>query len=128
MLCADERPPPQGVSEVEGAAEDPVGRGVEGTGRRKSWWKGHELFADRRCSQAAPDFFSSTEVGKIVPAVEFEDDAGSEVSEWELQERREREEERRAEELGAEEGLRAGKGTPLFLPTPPFMASAEEEE
>jgi len=46
------------------------------------------------------------------------------VAEWERRERRrEREEERRveAEELGAGEEL------PLFLPTPSFMASAEEE-
>jgi len=53
--------------------------------------------------------------------VEVEADAGSEVSEWELRERQEREEERRAEVLGA------GEGTPLFLPTPPFMALADGE-
>jgi len=35
--------------------------------------------------------------------VEAEDDAGSKVSEWELRERQDREEERRAEKLGAEE-------------------------
>ena len=55
--------------------------------------------------------------------VEEESDAGSEGSEWELRERWEWEEERRvqAEVLGAaEESL-------LFLPTPPFMASAVEE-
>jgi len=54
----------------------------------------------------------------LVPA---EEDAGSEASEWK---RREREEERRveAEELGR------GRGElPLFLPTPSFMASADEE-
>jgi hypothetical protein len=52
-----------------------------------------------------------------------ENGAESETSEWELRERREREEERRveAEELGAE------VEEPLFLPTPAFMASAEEE-
>ena len=43
------------------------------------------------------DFLSSTDVGKVVPAVEVEDDAGSESSEWELRERREREEEMEAE-------------------------------
>jgi hypothetical protein len=44
-------------------------------------------------------------------------------SEWDLRERREREEERRAEveRLGAE------VEEPLFLPTPAFMASFEEE-
>ena len=54
-------------------------------------------------------------------------DAGSEVSEWELRERQEREEERReeAEVLGGEEE-RGGEEQPLFLPTPPFMASAGE--
>ena len=53
-----------------------------------------------------------------------EDDAGSEASEWELRDRREREEGRGAE---AEE-LGAGEEPPLFLRTPPFMASAGEEE
>ena len=56
-----------------------------------------------------------------MPAVK-EEDAGSEVSEWELRERQEREEERRAEA----EVLGAGE-EPLFLPTQPFMASAGEE-
>jgi hypothetical protein len=52
-----------------------------------------------------------------------EEDAQSEASEWELRERREMEEERRAEaeELGGE------VEEPLFLPTPTFVASAEEE-
>jgi len=35
--------------------------------------------------------------------MEAEDDAGSKVSEWELRERQDREEERRVEKLGAEE-------------------------
>lgn len=53
-----------------------------------------------------------------MPAKEY---AGSEASEWDLRERREREEERRAaEEVGAE-----GEEQPLFLSTPSFMASAE---
>jgi len=95
------------------------------TGRGKGRWKAHELFADRRCSQAVLDFLSSTDVGKIVPAVEAEDDAGSEASEFELRECREREEERRAEELGAAEDPGEGEGTRLFLPTPPVMASAD---
>jgi hypothetical protein len=53
-----------------------------------------------------------------------DEDAQSEASGWELRERREREEERRveAEELGAED-----EELPLFFPTPPFMAPAEEE-
>jgi len=61
--------------------------------------------------QAVLDFFSTTDVGKLVLA---EEDAGSGVPAWE---RREREE----EELGAGEELL------LFLPTPSFMASAGEE-
>jgi len=68
-------------------------------------------------------------VGKLVPPEdEGKGDAGSEVSEWELRERREREDERRveAEELGAGEEWGGGE-QPLFLPTPPFMASVGEE-
>jgi len=66
------------------------------------------------------DFLSTKGVGRLVPA---EEDAGSEASKWELRGRREREEERRveAEELGA------GVELSLFLPTPSFMASADEE-
>ena len=58
-----------------------------------------------------------------------ESDAGSQVSEWELRERREREEEREAEAeaLGAGDERGTGEELPLFLPTPPFMASAGEE-
>ena len=57
-----------------------------------------------------------------------EEDAGTEVSEWELRERRVREEERRAEaeELGAA-GEWVMEELPLFLPTPSFMASADED-
>jgi len=92
------------------------------TGRGKWRWRAQELFADQRCSQALLDFLTTTDVGRIVPPAGEEADAGSEVSEWELRERREREDERRVEA----EALGAGK-EPLFLPTPPFMASAEEE-
>jgi len=58
-----------------------------------------------------------------VPAEEG-DDAESEASEWELRERAEQQEERRveAETLGMEV-----EEPPLFLPTPPFMASEEAE-
>jgi len=58
-----------------------------------------------------------------VQPVGEETHVGSEVSEWELRERREREAERRVEA----ELLGAGEELPLFLPTPPFMASAGEE-
>ena len=49
------------------------------------------------------------------------------MSVWELRERRNWEEEREveAEALGAELG--AGEELPLFLPTPAFMAPADEE-
>ena len=98
----------------------------EETGRWKSRWKTQDLLADGRCSQAVLDFLSTTDVGRLVPPEE-EGDAGSEASEWELRERQEREEEREveAEVLGAEWG--AGEELPLFLPTPAFMASADED-
>ena len=51
------------------------------------------LLADKRCSWAVLDFLSSTDVGRPVLPLE-EGDAGSEVSERELRERREWEEER----------------------------------
>ena len=41
---------------------------------------------------------------------------------------REEEREAEAEELGALGGLGAREERPLFLPTPPFMASADEEK
>jgi len=98
------------------------------TGRWKSRWKIRDLLADGRCSQAVLDFLSSTDVGRLVPPEEGMG-AGSEASECGLRERREREEEREAEAeaLGAE-GEQGGRAEPqLFLPTPSFMASAEEE-
>jgi len=98
------------------------------TGKWKSRWKIRELLADGRCGQAVLDFLTSTDVGRLVPPLE-EKDAESQVSEWELREHREREEEREAEaeEPDATGELGAGEEMPLFLPTPPFMASAEEE-
>jgi ribonuclease HI len=93
------------------------------TGRGKRRWKVRELLADERCSRAVLDFLATTDVGRRVLAPADDEDAQSEVSEWELRERREREEERRAEA----EGLGAEVEEPLFLPTPAFMASAEEE-
>jgi len=84
------------------------------TGRWKDRWKIWDLLADERRGRAVLDFLSTTDVGKRVPV---EEDAVSEVSEAELQEW--------VEEQGAEE-LGAGEGLLLFLPTPDFMASAEE--
>jgi len=96
-------------------------------GRWKNWWRIRDLFTDRRCSRTVLDFLTSTDLGKIVLAVE--EDAGNEASEWELRERMEREEERRVEveELGAKDETGAGEEPPLFLPTPSFMALAGEE-
>ena len=98
------------------------------TEKWKSRWKIRDLLADERCGKVVLDFLSSTDVGRLVPPLE-EADAGSEVSEWELRERREREEEREAEAqaLGVEGDLGGGAEPPLFLPTPPFMATADEE-
>ena len=75
------------------------------------------------------DFLASTDVGRRVPPVDEEDNAGSEVSEWELREHQERQEEgeEKAEALGAEDEMGAGEGLPLFLPTPDFMAAAGED-
>jgi hypothetical protein len=92
------------------------------TGRWKSRWRVRDLLADERCNRAVLDFLSTTDVGRLVLAP-VEEDAQSEASEWELRERREREEERRA----VAEGPGAEVEEPLFLPTPAFMASAEEE-
>ena len=59
------------------------------TTRGKRRWKAHEHFADQRCGQALLAFLASTDVGKVVPAADEE--AGSETSEGELWERRDRE-------------------------------------
>jgi hypothetical protein len=93
------------------------------TGRWKSRWMILDLLAHGRCSRAVLVFLSITDVERLVPAP-VEEDAQSEASEWELRERSEREEKQRqeAEELGA-----LGEEQPLFLPTPSFMAPAEEE-
>ena len=74
-------------------------------------------------------FLSATDVGRLAVAAE-EGGTGSDASEWQLRERREREEELRAEAavLGTEDKLGGGEGLPLFLPTPCFMVSADEEE
>jgi len=96
------------------------------TKRWKSQWKVRDLLADERCSQAVLDFLAATDVGRRGPA---EEDAGSEAPEWELRESQEREEEREAEaeELGAAGILGAREELPLFVPTPSFMAPADEE-
>jgi len=94
--------------------------------RWKSRWTARDLLADG-CGRAVLEFLASTDVGRLVPPLEEEGHAGSEVSEWELRERRERLEARgdEAETLGAVE--EEGEELPLFLPTPSFMASEGEE-
>jgi len=58
------------------------------------------------------------DVGRLPPPLE-ESHTGSEVSEWELRGRREREEERKAQVLGAE-GELGGGGSPV-VPTHPHV-------
>jgi len=89
------------------------------TKRWKSRWTVRVLLADGRCRRAVLDFLSSTDVGRLVPPLEEEGDVGSEVSEWELREHRERQEEREGEALGAVGNMGDGKELPLFLPPPP---------
>jgi len=90
------------------------------TKRWKSRWMVRDLLDDGRCGRAALEFFASTDVGRLVPPVDEEDNAGSEVSEWELREQQER-----PETTGAVE--EEGEELPLFLPTPSFMAAEGEE-
>jgi hypothetical protein len=70
-------------------------------GRGKDRFKIRDLLANTGRSQPVLDFLSATDVGRRVP-VPAEEDAQSEVSEWEFRERKEREEKRmvEAEELG----------------------------
>jgi len=92
------------------------------TGRGEDRLKIWDLLAEARCSQSVLGFLSTTDVGRQVPAAAGEE-AQSEASEWELRERRGREEEMKQET----EELDAEAERPLFLPTPSFMASAEGE-
>ena len=89
--------------------------------RGKSRFTIRDPLADGRCSQTVLDTLPTMDVGRLLPA---EEDAGSEASEREWRERRERVWEQRAEAevLGV-----GGVEQPLFLPTPFFAASAEEE-
>jgi len=98
------------------------------TGRWKSRRTVRDLLADGRCGQAVADFLSSTDVGRLVSPLETGDPA-SEASESELRECRDREVEREAEALeqGAPGELGAVEELPLFLPSPPFMASVDDE-
>jgi len=122
---ANKRPPLQSVSGMEDTAKGSVGGGADGDVEVEEPVEDPKFIADKRCRQAVLDFLSSTDVGRLVPPVE-ESGAGSEVSEEELRERRDREEERAAEPLGAAGEMGAWEELPLFLPTPSFMASAGE--
>ena len=97
---------------MEAAAEDPVGGGEEGDREVEGPVEVRDLLADGRCSQAVLDFLSTADVGRRVLAEE--DDAVSAVSELEVREW--------LDEQGA--GEAGAGGTPLFLPTPDFMAPA----
>jgi len=111
-----------------GGASAPRKEVLKETKRRKSGWTVRDLLADDSCGQAVLDFLSSTDVGRLVPPLKEEDDAGSEVSEWELRECWERQEEweGESEALGAADHMGDRKELPLFLPTPSFMVSAGE--
>jgi len=92
---------------MEDVTEDSVGGSAKETKRWKSRWTARDLLANERCGQAVLDFLSSTDVGRLVPPLEEEGDAGSEVSECGAPGAPGREEEREVEV--------------------DFMASAEEE-
>jgi hypothetical protein len=94
------------------------------TGRGKSRFMIRDLLVDERCSQPVLDFLATTDVGRLVPG---EEDVQSEASEWERRERRERREREEVRRQEAEELSAGEEEQPLFLPTPSFMASAEEE-
>ena len=110
----------QGVTGVEGPAKDPVGGGAEGdregTGRGKDRWKIRDPLADERCRRAVLDFLSTTDGEGRAPV---EKDTVSEAPEAELQEF--------LEEHGAGAEELVTVGTPMFLPTPSFMAWRPQE-
>jgi len=85
------------------------------TGRWKDRWKVRDRMADGRCSRAVLGFLSLTDVGRRVLA-ETEDDAVSAVSQLKVQQW--------LEEHGAGAVEAGTGGTPPFLPTPDFRASA----
>ena len=97
------------------------------TGRWKDRWKVRDLLADGRCSRAVLGFLSSTDVGRRVPEVE-QNDAVSVVSQLEVQEWLEEQGAGRAPGTPCRQPPPSPPwGTPLFLPTPDFMAPAETE-
>jgi len=83
--------------------------------RWKVQWKVPDLLADGWYSRVVQDFLSSTDVGMQASAV-AEDDTVRAVSELEVWRWLDK-------QGGGAEEADAG-GTPLFLPTPDFIASA----
>jgi hypothetical protein len=79
----------------------------------------------RRCSRAVLDFLATTDVGRRVLAA-AEDDAQSGASEWELRERREREEEERGGRRLRSWALRMRSDRSSFPYPPPSWPSVEE--
>lgn len=75
-------------------------------------------------SAAVLGFLAGSGAGRAVPAVEEDISAGSDVLQWELRERQERQ----AQAVGAADVLGTGEELPLFLPTTAFMASAGEDQ
>jgi len=56
------------------------------TGRWKARWKVRDLLADERCVRPVLDFLTNTDVGRLAPPLDREDDAVSAVSELEVRE------------------------------------------
>ena len=100
--------------QCRGCGGGPASEVKKETGRWKDRCKVKDLLADGRCSWAVLDFLAATDVGRRVPVEE--EDTVSAVSELEVREW--------LEEQGAGAMEPGEGGTPLFLPTPDFMASA----
>jgi len=66
-----------------------VGRGAGEDRREKDQYKIVALFAGERCSRAILNIIATTDVGRLAPKP-AEEEAQSELSEWELRERNER--------------------------------------
>ena len=91
---------------------------VKQEGRWKSRWKSRDLLADGRCGQTMLVFFSTANVGRLAAFLE-EADGASEASEWELRERRKREEDRVAEVEAEGAGCHGGAGCQGGTAVPP---------
>ena len=92
MLPPDSRAHVQELSAMEKPAEDPLGnvrpggdQEASGPNRGRDRTKIAELFTDERCSQAIPDFLTTTDVGRTAgpPVAEEGEGRASEASERE---------------------------------------------